>query len=143
MSTPDFYFAVNEIFRHIHDEYGKEVLIDYWQRLGREHYRQRNARWEQGGVDAIAQDWREYFSREPGAVVEVRASGDQVLLDIQVCPAIKHLRDNGRDIAAYYCEHCDHVGGAQAAAAGFAFARTGGMGACRQTFVKLSVKGSD
>jgi len=27
MSAPDFYFAVNAIFRHLHDHYGKQVLI--------------------------------------------------------------------------------------------------------------------
>ena len=54
---------------------------------------------------------------------------------MKVCPAIKHLRDHGRDIVPYYCEHCDHICGAMAEAAGYAFERTGGMGACRQRFI--------
>jgi len=141
MSAPDFFFAVNEIFRHLHDRYGKEVLIDYWRSLGREHYRQRNAHWQAGGTQAIAEDWKNYFDNEPGAEVEVTQTDDAVELDIRVCPAINHLREHHRDIVPYYCEHCDHICGTQAEAAGFVFDRKGGMGSCRQRFVKLAVKG--
>jgi len=141
MSAPDFFFAVNEIFRHIHDQYGKDKLIDYWQSLGRQHYKQRNARWQDGGANAIAEDWRAYFEQEPGAEVDVTNSDRAVDLDIRVCPAIAHLRKHKRDIVPYYCEHCDHICSAQAEAAGFTFERTGGMGSCQQRFVKISVTG--
>jgi len=141
MSAPDFYFGVNEMFRHLNDRYGKDVLIDYWQSLGREHYRQRNQRWREGGLPEIAADWRRYFDKEPAAEVEVTCTDDAVKLDIRACPAIGHLRRAGREIVPYFCEHCDHVCGAQAKAAGFRFERTGGMGACQQRFVPLSVEG--
>lgn len=141
MSAPDFFFGVNEIFRHIHDRYGKDALIDYWRALGRDHYRQRNGRWLEGGCQAIASDWRQYFEHEPGAEVVVTHTDNTVDLDVRVCPAIAHLRRKDRDIVPYFCEHCDHVCGAQAQGAGYGFERTGGMGACRQQFIKLAVKG--
>jgi hypothetical protein len=139
MSAPDFYFAVNAIARHIHDRYGKQALIDYWRELGRDHYRDRTAAWR-SGPGTIARDWREYFAEEPGAEVDVRVEPDgAVALDVKVCPAIKHLRANGREIVPYFCEHCDHVCGAMAENAGLRFERTGGMGACRQRFVPLTI----
>jgi hypothetical protein len=138
MSAPDFYFAVNAIFRHVHDRCGKEALIEYWRGLGREYYEQRCKRWLDGGPDAIAADWRAYFAEEPQADVAVSTEQDGVLLDVRVCPAIKHLRDCGRDVVPYYCEHCDHVCAAMAEQAGYAFQRTGGMGACRQRFTRLA-----
>lgn len=140
MSAPDFYFAVNAMFRQIHDQYGKAVLIDYWRRLGREYYAQRVDTWRQGGAEAIATDWREYFSREPQAEVDVCVQDGAIELDVHVCPAIKQLRDCERDIVPYFCEHCDYKSGAMAEAAGYAFERTGGMGSCRQRFVPLNVK---
>ena len=121
MSAPDFYFAVNAIFRHIHDHYGKEALVDYWRCLGREFYHQRIMRWREGGLEAIAADWQAYFAQEPQANVESVAEGDAVVLDVKVCPAIKHLRDHGRNIVPYFCEHCDHVCGAMADKAGYEF----------------------
>jgi hypothetical protein len=138
MSAPDFYFAVNAIFRHLHDQYGMEALVDYWRGLGREYYAKRCEKWRQGGPKTIADDWTEYFAREPQAEVAVTVQGDSVVLDVKVCPAIKHLRDHSRDIVPYYCEHCDHVCGAMAETAGCVFQRTGGMGACRQCFVPRS-----
>ncbi|MDZ7620772.1 MAG: hypothetical protein U1E05_27530 [Patescibacteria group bacterium] len=136
MSAPDFYFAINAMFRHFHDRYGKDALVDHWRSLGREYYEGRAAAWRRGGPDAIAADWREYFSKEPQADVDVFRDPEAVTLDIRVCPAIKHLRDQGREAVPYFCEHCDHVSGAIAEQAGYRFRRTGGMGACRQRFVK-------
>lgn len=134
MSAPDFYFAVNATARHLHDEYGMDVLVDYWCSLGREYYRRRSAKWREGGLPAIAADWQAYFLQEPGAVVEVTVDDAAVQLDVQVCPAIKHLRECERDIVPYFCEHCDHTCGSMAEQAGYVFTRTGGMGSCRQRF---------
>jgi hypothetical protein len=138
MSAPDFYFVVNSTARHIHDEYGLDVLIDYWRSLGREYYGQRSHKWRDGGPQAIARDWTEYFLEEPGAIVRTTATEDAVELDVEVCPAIKHLRECGREIVPYFCEHCDHTCGAMAEIAGYQFERTGGMGACQQRFFRAS-----
>lgn len=138
MSAPDFYFAINAIARHIHDEYGKDVLVDYWQKLGLEYYRERSARWAEGGASVLADDWQAYFLNEPNARVEVRVEAETVVLDISVCPAIKHMRDCNREIVDCFCEHCDHTCGAMASAAGYRFERFGGMGSCEQRFVPLT-----
>ena len=142
MPAPDFYFAINAVFRHLHERYGHSALIDYWHNLGREYYRSRWQRWR-GGVEAIALDWQAYFGQEPLAKVDVSIRGDSVDLTIDVCPAIKHLRDSGRRIVPYFCEHCDHTCSAMAQAAGFSFARTGGMGSCRQTFRRIHHREKD
>jgi hypothetical protein len=143
MSAPDFYFAINALFRHLHDRHGHGALIEYWRRLGTDYYARRTRTWKQGGVAAIADDWRAYFEREPQADVSVAVDDayGAVDLNIRVCPAIKHLRDHARDIVPYFCEHCDHVCGAMAQHAGYRFERVGGMGACRQRFVPLTVSG--
>ncbi len=138
MSAPDFYFALNAIFRHLHDRYGKASLVDYWRALGREYYARRVERWKGGDLQVLAADWHEYFAAEPQAEVEVALVDQGVELEIKVCPAIKHLRDHGRDIVPYFCEHCDYVCGAMAEAAGYVFQRSGGSGSCRQRFLRTS-----
>ena len=137
MSAPDFYFAINAMFRHLHDRQGKPALVRYWRDLGRDYYRARWQGWRDGGAAAVAADWADYFSREPGAVVRTAVTGDEAVLHVDTCPAIAHLRANDREIVPYFCEHCDHVGGAMAESAGFSFERLGGMGACTQRFVQL------
>jgi hypothetical protein len=138
MAAPDFYFAINATFRYIHGVYGKDALIDYWRRLGHEYDKRRIDHWRRGGLKAIGDDWRDYFAEEPQAVVDVAVTEDAVELDVKVCPAIKHLRDHHRNVFAYFCEHCDHVCGAMAEQAGYAFYREGGNGSCRQRFVCLT-----
>jgi hypothetical protein len=118
-------------------------LTDYWRCLGREYYARRILPWCKGGPEALAADWREYFLREPQARVELLVEGDTVTLDVKVCPAIKHLRDHGREIVPYFCEHCDHVCGAMAEAAGYEFRREGGGGACRQRFRRRGPKNGE
>ena len=141
MGSPDFFFAVNGIFRHLHDAHGMPALVRYWRQLGRDYYRSRWEKWRTGGAEAVARDWREYFAREPAADVDVAVVNRAIELNVRVCPAIKHLRDHQREIVPYFCDHCDHVCGAMAEAAGFAFERSGGMGSCRQRFVPLPLAG--
>ncbi len=141
MSAPDFYFVNNAVFRHIHDKYGRDALIRYWTGLGRDYYAKRAALWKDQGAAGIATDWKAYFLEEPQAVVDVTMEGAAAILHVKVCPAIKHLRDSGREIVPYFCEHCDHVCSAMAGVAGFSFARSGGMGSCEQRFEPLTVEG--
>jgi len=134
MAAPDFYFAINATARYIHDQYGWDMLVDYWRSLGREYYAQRCDEWQRGGLPKVAEDWRAYFLNEPGAEVNVSCEQDGVHLDVRICPAIKHLRDCGRDIVPYFCEHCDHTCGSMAQVAGLTFTLVGGMGRCHQVF---------
>jgi hypothetical protein len=143
MSAPDFYFASQAIFRHIHDSYGKEALVDYWRALAREYYRKRIEAWRRGGLAAVASDWRSYFANEPLADVQVIEGSDEVALEIRVCPAIRHLREQERTIVPYFCEHCDHTCGVMADAARLSFHREGGMGTCRQVFARLDRTGQE
>jgi hypothetical protein len=143
MSAPDFYFANNAMFRYIHDQFGRDALIRYWRDLGTEYYRGRTLKWRDGPMADIALDWRTYFEKEPQAEVVVTHDDTSVTLEVQVCPAIKHLRDNNREIVPYFCEHCDQVTGAMAELASCQFSRIGGMGSCRQTITRITVGGKE
>lgn len=144
MAAPDFYFSIDATFRHIRAAHGEAALHRYWRELGLEFGRPRWECWRAGGAHAIARDWRDFFDGEPGADVRVATdAAGGVTLDVVVCPAIAHLRARGRDVEPWFCDHCDHVCGAMAGAAGFAFQRDGGMGRCRQRFVPLAVLKSD
>ncbi len=136
MSAPDFYFAANAIFRHLHDRHGKDALVEYWRSLAVEYYRGRVEAWKAGGLEAVAADWRAYFAEEPSAEVDVILGENDVELIVRVCPAIRHLQTHGRAVVPYFCEHCDHTCGAMAAQAHMDFQRSGGMGTCRQRFVR-------
>jgi len=138
MSAGDFYFAINATFRFIHDTWGQEALIDYWTSMAREYHAGVAADFRQGGLEAVQRYWTDYFADEPGGDVAVARTEKGVEIDVRDCPAIRWLKNGGREIVPYYCDHCHHVSTAIVEQAGMAFQLTGGGGTCRQLF---SLKG--
>ena len=132
----DFYFAINATFRFILDRLGIEGLRRYWREMGEKYYAPVSQRWSDGGLSAVAAYWREFYKAEPGAEVDVSEHENEVRLDVRVCPAIKHLRDHGREIAPCFCQHCHFVSEAIAAPANLTVRVSGGNGSCVQRFVK-------
>ncbi|MBI3921223.1 MAG: hypothetical protein HY318_07390 [Armatimonadetes bacterium] len=134
MAAPDFYYAVNATFRFLHETYGEEALIAYWEAMGEEHFAELSQRFQAGGLEAVEAYWRDFFAEEPGGEVEVNRTGSQVQIAVSHCPAIHHLRSNGRDIMPLYCRHCHHVSSVIARKAGLGFELEGGGGSCHQVF---------
>ena len=136
VGAADFYFAINATFRFVLNKLGVEGLRRYWSDLGTRYFAPVAARWNAGGLPAVAEYWRAFFAAEPGTEVEVRQSPDAVTLEVKVCPAIKHFRAHGREILPCYCQHCYFIGEAMAAPAGLTVRVEGGNGSCQQTFLR-------
>lgn len=136
VGAADFYFAINATFRFILKKLGPDGLRKYWHDLGTRYFAPVIGRWRAGGLPAVADHWRAFFAAEPGAEVQVREFPDEVMLDVKVCPAIQHLRAHGREIVPCFCEHCEVIGNAMAAAAGLRVSVEGGNGSCRQRFTR-------
>ena len=137
VGAADFYFAINATFRFMQKRFGMEGLTRYWTDLGTRYFAPVSAKWGAGGTSAIAAYWRAFFAAEPGADVEVTEAEGGVSVNVKVCPAIKHLRENGREILPCFCQHCYFINEAIAAPAGFTARVVGGSGSCRQTFHRI------
>jgi hypothetical protein len=136
MAAPDFYFAINATFRWIHENWGEAGLRAYWQAMGREHFADVTERFRVGGLPAVRDYWRDFFAGEPGGDVTVSLEPDRVSIAVRVCPAIRHLREHGREVMPLYCEHCAVVSQAMCDGAGITVQVEGGMGSCRQSFAR-------
>lgn len=134
MSAGDFYFAINATFRFIHDTWGKEALIDYWTSMAQEYHAEVAERFREGGLREVRRYWADYFADEPGGDVSVSLRKRGVEIDVRDCPAIRWLKNGGREIVPYYCEHCHYVSTAIAEQAGMTFHLEGGDGTCNQIF---------
>ena len=130
----DFYYAINATFRFMIDRLGVDGWQRYLEELGRDYYANINGLWRQGGLSAIGDYWRAFFAAEPGAKVEVVQHVDRVQVSVHHCPAIGHLRTQGRPMVPQFCQHCFHLNQARAVAAGFEMRLTGGNGCCQQVF---------
>lgn len=136
IGAADFYFAINATFRFVHRRFGLDELRRYWTDLGTCYFAPVSAAWKKRGLPGVAAHWEAFFHAEPGAQVDVRLSGDRVILDVRVCPAISYLREHRREIVPRFCEHCYFIGEAMAATAGLTLRVEGGNGSCRQTFCR-------
>ena len=134
VGAADFYFAINATFRFVLARFGVDGLRKYWTDLGTQYFAPVAARWEAGGLAAVADYWRAFFAAEPGAEVDVEQTAAAVTLAVKVCPAIRHLRENGREIVPCFCQHCYFISEAMAAPAGLTVRIEGGNGSCRQKF---------
>lgn len=134
VGASDFYFAINATFRFILHKLGMAGLRRYWSDLGARYFAPVSARWQAGGLPAIAAHWQAFFDAEPSAEVEMLQSAEAVTVNVKVCPAIKHLREHQREIVPCFCQHCYFINEAMAERAGFTARVTGGNGSCQQTF---------
>lgn len=131
----DFYFAINATFRFLLTRFGLGKLREYWTELGRAYYRPVSDRWKQRGLPAVAEYWRDFFAAEPGAEVAVTEHPGEVRVEVKRCPAIHHLREQGREIVPCFCQHCYFVSEAIAEPAGLTARVEGGAGRCVQRFL--------
>ena len=77
-------------------KFGTEGWVEYLRDMAREYYRPVWHAWKAGGLDAVARYLVQSFEAEPDAVFAVRREKESVVLDVVECPAIKHLRKDGR-----------------------------------------------
>jgi hypothetical protein len=138
IGAADFYFAINATFRFILGRAGLEGLRRYWSELGSSYFAPVSERWKLGGLQFVSEYWKDFFRAEPNAEVDVELNEDSVVLNVKVCPVIKQLRDNRREIVPCFCQHCYFVSEAMAAPAGLTVRVTGGNGSCRQSFHRQS-----
>jgi hypothetical protein len=135
VGAADFYLAINATFRFLLKKLGKAGLERYWQDLGRRYLAPVSEQWRAGGLDAVANYWRDFFAAEPGAEVHVEKGEHEVTLSVKTCPALKHLRAQGREVVPCFCQHCYFVNQAAAEVAGMAVRVEGGNGSCVQRFM--------
>jgi len=134
MGAADFYFAINATFRFILDRAGLDGLRRYWTELGTSYFAPVSERWKTGGLKAVADYWLAFYAAEPGAEVDIQSHENSVILKVKTCPAIKHLRENGRPIVPCFCQHCYFISEAMARPVGMTVRIAGGNGACQQSF---------
>lgn len=130
----DFYFAINATFRFLIQRLGHEEWRRYLADLAKNYYQPVWTRWKEEGLSAVALYLRDFFAAEPRAETTVEMVGKSVVLHVHICPAIKHLREHGREIVPEFCQHCYFQGEGMASQAGMAMRLEGGAGSCRQTF---------
>ena len=107
----DFHGAISLGFIHLRECYGKDLLKEYWERLGRTCYRDLVEDIKERGLEALADHWKRIFTAEDGKF-SLRYDGDVLVLEVHECPALSHMRSKGYVVDVGFCEHTEVVNSA-------------------------------
>jgi hypothetical protein len=99
----DFHGALCYSIRYLDENLGLEATEQYLRDVGRKNYKGLVQRLRQEGLPALAQHWREVFTRE-GGKFRMEYEGDTLVLTVEECPAIAHLKKTGQLFTTRYCE---------------------------------------
>jgi len=114
----DFHGALSYAIEFLEREYGREGLEDFLSGLSKSVYAPLVADIKDRGLEALGNHWERVFGLEGGSF-GMKMEGERLVLTVNSCPAISHMRERGYIIAPSFCEHCRIVNEALCHEAGY------------------------
>lgn len=131
----DFHGALCYAIRYLDETYGPEATDAYLEQVGRTVYAPLIEAVRTNGLEALQRHWEEIFALE-GGDVSIRRDGNTLVIEVNECPAVAHLKARGQFYTARFCRSTEIVNRTVSAAAGLKY--TGchepGTGRCTQRF---------
>jgi hypothetical protein len=133
----DFHGALCYAIKYLDETYGPQTTEEYLCRVGREVFSPLIEALRQEGLKALECHFRKVFELEEG-IVEFIRENDRLVLKVEQCPAVAHLKKTGQFYTERFCESTVHVNRAVCGAAGYESRceYEPGAGRCVQTFWK-------
>lgn len=131
----DFHGALSYGLQFVEEYYGPEGLRDFLGNLTKDVYMPLCEALRERGLEALRDHWKTIFDLEEGAY-EMHMEDGVLVLTVERCPAICHMKEHGYRIADHFCEHTRIVNEAVCSAAGYASSVEYNQcaGACVQRF---------
>ena len=134
----DFHGALCYGIKYLDDNFGPEATADYLRAVGRSYYAPLSQLLKSEGLAALERHWNEIFTKEGGKFTLEYQDG-VLVLTVQECPAIAHLKKINKLVTPRYCETTVVVNETICGEAGYACSTQyePGVGRCVQKFWKL------
>ncbi len=133
----DFHGALCYSIRYLDENLGPDATRSYLQDVGRQNYKALVRSLREDGLPALERHWRRIFTLE-GGKFQLEYEGETLLLTVNDCPAITHLKSRGQLFTTRYCETTVVVNETICGQAGYFASCTyqPGEGKCVQKFWK-------
>ena len=133
----DFHGGLSYGIQHVYTRYGEQAMVEFFRQVGREVYGPLSEKLRTEGLSALEEHWRKVFSLEQGEFTLTYVES-RLVLTVDLCPAIHHLKTFNYPIADRFCEHTRIVNDEICHAAGYesSLEYDQEAGACIQTFWK-------
>jgi len=99
----DFHGALSTGIEYLHRRYGAEAVREYMWQFASAFYAPLIADINTRGLAALREHFQRIYEQE-GGEFSITLSEDSLSLDIQGCPAVAHLRENGYPVAELFYE---------------------------------------
>jgi len=114
----DFHGALSAGIDYLHENYGEEAVREYLRRFTVSWYAPLIERVKRTGLSALHDHFRELYEREGGRV-ELTLDDDELVVKVDACPAVMHMRSQGYRVARLFHETTRTVNEALCTGTGF------------------------
>jgi len=115
----DFHGAFSFCLKYVADNYGNEAAEEYLRRMALTVFQPLIARICREGLPALHAHWKKVFEDEEADFkLEWNADRSELMLHVNRCPALEHIRTAGYPLWDRFCEHTRIVNEAVCEAAG-------------------------
>ena len=100
---PDFHGALSVGIEYLHEKYGEQAVRQYLWQFARTFYAPLTEALKTRGLAALAEHFRTIYELEGGAA-RFSLSEDELRIEVDACPAVKHMRQRGYPVARLFRE---------------------------------------
>ena len=99
----DFHGALCYAIQYLDDTFGQQATHDYLVQVGRTYFKPLSDKLKTDGLKALEDYWQKIFQKENGRFT-LRYEDNRLVLEVQECPAISHLKKNNLLFTDRYCQ---------------------------------------
>ena len=99
----DFHKALNGGIEFLHKNYGEQAVRDYLRQFALAFYSPLKKALGECGLVALKEHFENIYKIE-GGKIEITLCDDELILKVQACPAVMHMRKNGFPMAELFYE---------------------------------------
>ena len=115
----DFHGALSGGIQYLHGRFGPDAVREYLYDFARGFYAPLTAAIEKRGLVALKEHIEQLYETE-GGTVDIELTDDGMLVTVETCPAVMHMREKGYPVAELFVETTKTVNEALCEGTGFA-----------------------
>ena len=99
----DFHGALSAGIQYLDEHYGEKAVRQYLRQFANSYYAPLKEDLKKRGLVALKEHFEKAYGRE-GGQVEMTLSEDELLMRVESCPAVTHMRKSGYAVARLFHE---------------------------------------
>jgi hypothetical protein len=98
----DFHGALCYAIKYLDDNFGPDAAEDYLKQVARTYFAPLTEKLKEDGLSALEKHWNKVFNEENGNF-SIKNEGGTLILTVNECPAIAHMKKQGYFYTDRYC----------------------------------------